>query len=73
MAATALNEEELSIGIEKIPEHTLRQPSIIVQPRYERQVRHTILTAPRLVDALRGQAIIEYKTSDKQSTQQDQT
>jgi hypothetical protein len=60
VAEKATNEEELRIGIEKLLEPTTRKLGILVQPRYEKQIRRSVLTAPGRVDALYGQAIIEY-------------
>ena len=68
VAETAANEEELRIGVEKLLDPTLQRLGISVQPRYERHIRRTILTAPGRVDALYGQAIIEYEPPGKLST-----
>jgi hypothetical protein len=68
VAETAANEEELRIGVEKLLEPTLQRLGISVQPRYERHIRRTILTAPGRADALYGQAIIEYEPPGKLST-----
>lgn len=70
VAETAANEEELRIGVEKLLEPTLQRLGIAAQPRYERQIRRTVLTAPGRADALYGQAIIEYEPPGKLSTQQ---
>jgi len=70
VAETATNEEELRIGVEKLLEPTLQRLGIAAQPRYERQIRRTVLTAPGRADALYGQAIIEYEPPGKLSTQQ---
>jgi len=69
VAETAANEEELRIGVEKLLEPTLQRLGISVQPRYERHIRRTILTAPGRADALYGQAIIEYEPPGKLSTE----
>ncbi len=69
VAETAANEEELRIGVEKLLEPTLQRLGISVQPRYERHILRTILTAPGRVDALYGQAIIEYAPPGKLSTE----
>ncbi|MGD0355543.1 MAG: N-6 DNA methylase [Dehalococcoidia bacterium] len=69
VAEKATNEEELRIGIEKLLEPTTRKLGILVQPRYEKQIRRSVLTAPGRVDALYGQAIIEYEPPGKLSTQ----
>jgi len=69
LAETAANEEELRIGVEKLLEPTLQRLGISVQPRYERHIRRTILTAPGRADALYGQAIIEYEPPGKLSTE----
>lgn len=68
VAERAANEEELRIGVEKLLEPTLQRLGISVQPRYERRIRRTILTAPGRADALYGQAIIEYEPPGKFST-----
>ncbi len=70
VAEKAANEEELRIGVEKLLEPTLQRLGIAAQPRYERQIRRTVLTAPGRADALYGQAIIEYEPPGKLSTQQ---
>jgi hypothetical protein len=69
VAETAANEEELRIGVEKLLEPTLQRLGISVQPRYERHIRRTILTAPGRADALYGQAIIEYEPPGKLSAE----
>jgi hypothetical protein len=69
VAERATNEEELRIGVEKLLEPTLQRLGISVQPRYERRIRRTILTAPGRADALYGQAIIEYEPPGKLSTE----
>lgn len=69
VAERAANEEELRIGVEKLLEPTLRRLGISVQPRYERRIRRTILTAPGRADALYGQTIIEYEPPGKLSTE----
>lgn len=68
VAERAANEEELRIGVEKLLEPTLQRLGISVQPRYERHIRRTVLTAPGRADALYGQAIIEYEPPGKLST-----
>ena len=69
VAERAANEEELRIGVEKLLEPTLQRLGISVQPRYEKRIRRTILTAPGRADALYGQAIIEYEPPGKLSTE----
>jgi len=69
VAETVTNEEELRIGVEKLLEPTLQRLGISVQPRYERHIRRTILTAPGRADALYGQAIIEYEPPGKLGTE----
>ena len=68
MAQRAATEEELRIGVEKLLEPALRQLDVVTQPRYERRIRRTILTAPGRADALYGQAVIEYEPPGKLST-----
>lgn len=50
-------------------EPTLSKLGIQTQPRYEKRIRRTTLTAPGRADALYGQAIIEYEPPGKLSTQ----
>lgn len=69
IAERARSEEDLRIGVEKLLEPALRQLGIAAQPRYERRIHRTILTAPGRADALYGQAIIEYELPGKLSTQ----
>jgi len=69
VAERAANEEELRIGVEKLLEPTLQRLGVSAQPRYERHIRRTILTAPGWADALYGQAIIEYEPPGKLSTE----
>lgn len=69
VAERARNEEELRIGVEKLLEPALQQLGVKAQPRYEKRIRRTILTAPGRADALYGQAIIEYEPPGKLSTQ----
>jgi hypothetical protein len=61
VADTAANEEELRIGVEKLLEPALSKLGIQTQPRYEKRIRRTIMTAPGRADALYGQAVIEYE------------
>ena len=69
VADTATNEEELRIGVEKLLEPALSKLGIQTQPRYEKHIRRTIMTAPGRADALYGQAVIEYEPPGKLSTQ----
>lgn len=69
VAERAGTEEDLRIGVEKLLEPALKQLGIERQPRYERHIRRTVLTAPGRADALYGQAIIEYEPPGKLSTQ----
>jgi len=69
VAETVTNEEELRIGVEKLLEPTLQRLGISLQPRYERHIRRTILTASGRADALYGQAIIEYEPPGKLGTE----
>ena len=66
---TAHTEEDLRIGVEKLLEPALRQLGVVAQPRYERHIRRTVLTAPGRADALYGRAVIEYEPPGKLSTQ----
>lgn len=61
-------EENLRIGVEKLLEPALQQLGIRAEPRYERHIRRTVLTAPGRADALYGQAVIEYEPPGKLST-----
>ena len=54
--------------MEKLLGPTLQRLGVSPLPRYERHVGHTTLTAPRRLDALYGQAIIEYEPLGKLST-----
>lgn len=67
VADRAQNEEELRIGVEKLLEPALQQLGIHAQPRYEKRIHRTVLTAPGRADALYGQAIIEYEPPGKLS------
>lgn len=69
VAEKAKTEEDLRIGVEKLLEPALEKLGIAAQPRYEKRIRRTILTAPGRADALYGQAIIEYEPPGKLSTQ----
>ena len=62
------SEEDLRIGVEKLLEPALQQLGIHAEPRYERHIRRTVLTAPGRADALYGQTIIEYEPPGKLST-----
>ena len=42
----AHSEEDLRIGVEKLLEPALQQLGIHAEPRYERHIRRTVLTAP---------------------------
>ncbi len=64
----ARNEEELRIGVEKLLEPALRKLGIAANPRYEKRISRTVLTAVGRADALYGQAIIEYEPPGKLST-----
>jgi hypothetical protein len=64
----AVTEDDVRIGVEKLLEPALAQLGIVAQPWYERRIRRTVLTAPGKVDALYGQAVIEYKKPGKLST-----
>lgn len=68
VGARAHTEEDVRIGVEKLLEPALRKLGIEADPRYERQVRRTILTAPGRTDALYGRAVIEYEPQGKLST-----
>jgi SAM-dependent methyltransferase len=68
VADKAANEEELRIGVEKLLEPALKKLGIAANPRYERRISRTILTAVGRADALYGQAIIEYEPPGKLST-----
>ena len=68
VAEKARNEEELRIGVEKLLEPALKKLGIAANPRYERRISRTILTAVGRVDALYGQAVIEYEPPGKLST-----
>lgn len=61
-------EEDVRIGVEKLLEPALKQFGIVAQPRYEKRISRTALTAPGRADALYGQAIIEYEPPGKLST-----
>jgi hypothetical protein len=69
VAETASSEEDLRIGVEKLLEPALAQLGVVTQPRYEKHIRRTVLTAPGRADALYGQAVIEYEPPGKLSTQ----
>ena len=64
----AVTEDDVRIGVEKLLEPALARLGIVAQPWYERRIRRTVLTAPGKVDALYGQAVIEYKKPGKLST-----
>jgi len=64
----AVTEDDVFIGVEKLLQPALRQLGVVAQPRYERRIRRTVLTAPGRADALYGQAVIEYKGPGKLST-----
>jgi len=68
VAEKARNEEELRIGVEKLLEPALKKLGIAANPRYEKRISRTILTAVGRADALYGQAIIEYEPPGKLST-----
>lgn len=69
VADKSSNEEELRIGVEKLLEPALKRLGVVAQPRYERNIPRTALTAPGRADALYGQAIIEYERPGRLSTQ----
>lgn len=64
----AQTEEDVRIGVEKLLEPALEQLGVVAHPLYEKRIRRTILTAPGRVDALYGQAVIEYEPPGKLST-----
>lgn len=68
VAERARNEEELRIGFEKLLDPALKKLGITANPRYEKCISRTILTAVGRADALYGQAIIEYEPPGKLST-----
>ncbi|OGN95826.1 MAG: hypothetical protein A2Z77_04070 [Chloroflexi bacterium RBG_13_51_36] len=68
VAERARNEEELRIGIEKLLDPALKKLGIAANPRYEKRISRTVLTAVGRADALYGQAIIEYEPPGKLST-----
>jgi SAM-dependent methyltransferase len=68
VAEKARNEEELRIGVEKLLEPALKKLGIAANPRYEKRISRTVLTAVGRADALYGQAIIEYEPPGKLST-----
>jgi len=65
VAEKARNEEELRIGVEKLLEPALKKLGIAANPRYEKRISRTVLTAVGRADALYGQAIIEYEPPGK--------
>jgi hypothetical protein len=68
VAEKARNEEDLRIGVEKLLEPALKKLGIAANPRYEKRISRTVLTAVGRADALYGQAIIEYEPPGKLST-----
>lgn len=68
VAEKAGNEEELRTNVEKLLDPALKKLGVIANPRYERRISRTVLTAVGRADALYGQAIIEYKLPGKLNT-----
>ncbi|MDP2949247.1 MAG: hypothetical protein Q8P22_06890, partial [Chloroflexota bacterium] len=64
----AHTEEDVRIGVEKLLEPALAQLGVVAQPRYEKHIGRTVLTAPGRADALYGRAVIEYEPPGKLST-----
>lgn len=55
----AHTEEDLRIGVEKLLEPALQQLGVVAQPRYERHIGRTVLTAPGRAESIPRSVLLD--------------